>query len=112
MLTDVEVRARRSIEKLTQSEFARRWKISRQYLSEIESGKHRIVTKKLEAKWDEAFGKKRIVPRADWEIAVICPYCLSLPRETIFEDKKDLLNNVYRCRECDKTFTGRHAWGD
>jgi transcriptional regulator with XRE-family HTH domain len=109
MLSDYELRARRAVERSTQEAFAKKLKISRQFLNRIESGKVLKLSKKLEARYNELYGGKRLIS-VDFYVP---PPCINCGRD-VPEDKEPKRvhmgetrdRDVYLCPNCGEYFDG------
>ena len=110
MLQPIEIKARRLYLHMNQTEFAEKLKISRQYLSRLESGRERI-SQSFEKKYDKLFGTERLISTM-YKRGIECPNCyITTPPKKLSGSKKDELDEVYQCPECNYIFTVGESWG-
>jgi len=117
-LKSYEIRARRAVEKLTQDQFAKKLGISRQHLIDIEADKVRKIGAEIERRYDELYNGHRLIS-ITWSRGVSCPYPDCFDKDNLDEKRvwpedaspdRDVLNDVYVCNSCMRTFTVRQAW--
>lgn len=111
MLNGQELRFRRALNNLSQKELAEKLQISRQFLHKLENDLAKS-SKTLEARYDAAFGSKRITDLFrihDLERGADCPYCGGFGSR-IWRDETNPERDVYACADCDDVWRAGKVW--